>query len=64
LKNDFEIPACSLYPEIKSALDILNGAGAFYSAMTGSGSTVYGLFYEPAVLPDCPQHWFVHHSEL
>lgn len=64
LKNDFEIPACALYSEIKSAIDILNGAGAFYSAMTGSGSTVYGLFYEPAVLPDCLQHWFVHHSEL
>lgn len=63
-KNDFEIPACALYPEIKSVLDILNGAGAFYSAMTGSGSTVYGLFHEPAVLPDCPKHWFVHHSEL
>lgn len=62
LKNDFEIPACVLYPEIKSALDVLNGAGAIYSAMTGSGSTVYGLFSEQPVLIDCPKEWFVNES--
>lgn len=64
LKNDFEIPACVLYPEIKSAIDILNETGAIYSSMTGSGSTVYGLFSKKPVLGDFPEYWFVHDSQF
>jgi 4-diphosphocytidyl-2-C-methyl-D-erythritol kinase len=62
LKNDFEDPACALYPEISKALHTLNEAGAIYSSMTGSGSTVYGLFSKKPVLAECPSHWFIHGS--
>jgi 4-diphosphocytidyl-2-C-methyl-D-erythritol kinase len=62
LKNDFEDPACALYPEIGKTLHTLNEAGAIYSSMTGSGSTVYGLFSKKPVLAECPSHWFIHGS--
>ncbi|MBU4485020.1 4-(cytidine 5'-diphospho)-2-C-methyl-D-erythritol kinase, partial [bacterium] len=32
------------YPEIKKAKDVLIGLGAVSSMMTGSGSTVFGIF--------------------
>lgn len=44
LKNDFEIPVFKKYPEIKKIKEMLYQNGAAYSAMTGSGSTVFGLF--------------------
>lgn len=44
LKNDFEIPVFNKYPAIKEIKQKLYQQGAAYSAMTGSGSTVFGLF--------------------
>ena len=44
LKNDFEEPVFKKYPEIKQIKDDLYKAGAVYASMTGSGSTVYGIF--------------------
>lgn len=44
LKNDFEKPVFEKFPEIKEIKDILYKSGASYAAMSGSGSTVYGLF--------------------
>jgi len=44
LKNDFEDPVFKKYPEIKQIKDGLYKAGALYASMTGSGSTVYGIF--------------------
>ncbi|HEV8284402.1 MAG TPA: 4-(cytidine 5'-diphospho)-2-C-methyl-D-erythritol kinase [Chitinophagaceae bacterium] len=44
LKNDFEEPVFKKYPVIKSIKDELYKAGAVYASMTGSGSTVYGIF--------------------
>lgn len=44
LKNDFEIPLSKKYPQIKDIKQTLYQNGAAYSAMTGSGSTVFGLF--------------------
>ena len=44
LKNDFEIPVFAKYPEIKNIKDLFYQYGAVYAAMSGSGSTVYGLF--------------------
>jgi 4-diphosphocytidyl-2-C-methyl-D-erythritol kinase len=42
--NDFEAPVFTAYPSLKSVKDQLYKAGALYSAMTGSGSTIYGIF--------------------
>ena len=44
LTNDFERSVFSLYPEIASIKDKLYSLGAVYAAMSGSGSSVFGLF--------------------
>ncbi|MEM9896567.1 MAG: 4-(cytidine 5'-diphospho)-2-C-methyl-D-erythritol kinase [Bacteroidota bacterium] len=49
LKNDFETSAFAIYPEIKRIKDEMIEAGAYYSSMTGTGSTVYGLFSKKIV---------------
>jgi 4-diphosphocytidyl-2-C-methyl-D-erythritol kinase len=42
--NDLEPAVSKRYPEISRIVASLRGAGASYAAMTGSGSTVFGLF--------------------
>lgn len=44
LKNDFEKPVFSRHPSIKEIKDKMYDAGAIYSAMSGSGSSVFGIF--------------------
>ena len=46
LRNDFEQSVFLLYPEIAEIKSTLLNAGALYSSMSGTGSTVYGLFKE------------------
>jgi 4-diphosphocytidyl-2-C-methyl-D-erythritol kinase len=46
LKNDFEEYAFGLYPELAVFKRELNARGADYAAMTGSGSSIVGLFKE------------------
>ena len=52
LTNDFEKSVFALYPEIGAIKDRLYEMGAVYAAMSGSGSSLYGLFREPISL-DC-----------
>lgn len=47
--NDFEQGIKLQNPTINELLHLLNSRGAVYSAMTGTGSTVYGIFNE---MPD------------
>ncbi len=42
--NDFENIVYEIYPEIKSIKDKLDASGADFVSMTGTGSTVYGVF--------------------
>lgn len=44
--NDFEVPVINRYPEIGAIKNKLYSSGALYASMTGSGSTVYGIFKE------------------
>ena len=44
--NDFEESIFPKYPEIKNIKNKLYELGAVYASMSGSGSSVYGLFYE------------------
>ncbi|GAC1399987.1 MAG: 4-(cytidine 5'-diphospho)-2-C-methyl-D-erythritol kinase [Sediminibacterium sp.] len=44
LKNDFEVPVFHKYPEIGRIKEVLYTSGALYASMTGSGSTVFGIF--------------------
>ena len=48
LVNDFEQNVFPLYPEIAEIKQRLLDAGAVYAAMSGSGSTVFGLFPTPS----------------
>ena len=47
LKNDFEQSVFTIHPEIGEIKERLYELGAAYSAMTGSGSAVFGLFRQP-----------------
>lgn len=44
LMNDFDIPVFKLYPRLKHIKEQLYQQGAVYAAMSGSGSTIYGIF--------------------
>lgn len=60
LTNDFEEPVSRHYPEIAAVKQTLYNGGAIFASMTGSGSTVYGLFpkeAEPSF--SFPTHHFV-----
>ena len=60
LKNDFEEAVSSRHPEIKRIREQLYERGAVYASMSGSGSTVYGLFLKndyPSF--HFPAHYFV-----
>ena len=47
LVNDFEQSVFALHPEIGAIKQRLYDLGAVYAAMTGSGSSLYGLFRKP-----------------
>lgn len=49
--NDFEPGIISRYPRIAHLKDALYEAGAIYASLSGSGSSVYGIFSKPPVLP-------------
>lgn len=60
LKNDFEETVFEDHPEIKAIKEKLYEQGARYASMSGSGSTVYGLFEKNAGLRfDFPEHYFI-----
>jgi 4-diphosphocytidyl-2-C-methyl-D-erythritol kinase len=50
LQNDFEYYVFERYPLIKKIKEDLYHAGAVYAAMSGSGSTIFGLFKINAVI--------------
>ena len=52
IKNDFESSIIAQYPSIGLIKSALYDAGACYVSMTGSGSSVYGIFNEKIKLPD------------
>ena len=52
LTNDFERSVFTLHPEIGAIKDRLYDMGATYAAMSGSGSSLFGLFHEPVSLDD------------
>lgn len=44
IANGFEISVFNRYPEIAAIKESLTALGAIYAAMSGSGSSVYGIF--------------------
>lgn len=60
LVNDFEEVVFPEYPEIGAIKDELYNRGALYASLSGSGSTVFGLFEdETDAGSGWPQAWFV-----
>jgi 4-diphosphocytidyl-2-C-methyl-D-erythritol kinase len=45
--NDFEASVFSKYPEIAAIKDKMYDLGAIYASMSGSGSSVFGIFDDP-----------------
>jgi 4-diphosphocytidyl-2-C-methyl-D-erythritol kinase len=45
--NDFETSVFSKYPEIAAIKDQMYDLGAVYASMSGSGSSVFGIFEDP-----------------
>jgi 4-diphosphocytidyl-2-C-methyl-D-erythritol kinase len=63
--NDFEAALFPRYPELGQIKARLYEQGALYAAMSGSGSTLFGIFPPgSATDPDFPAHYRVWQGEL
>lgn len=63
--NRFEESVFSIFPEIGKIKQTLLDNGAVYAAMSGSGSTVYGIFEQvPNELKTQFQNYFYHQESL
>lgn len=49
IQNDFEVGARQRHPQIGMLIDAMTEAGAAHAQMTGSGSTVFGLYEKKEV---------------
>ncbi len=65
-RNDLQIPAIKLMPEINEMIDFLNGFNEDLARMSGSGSAVFGLFHEKIIddvlqemRQSLPEKWFM-----
>jgi 4-diphosphocytidyl-2-C-methyl-D-erythritol kinase len=50
--NDFEASLFPSYPVLSEIKQQLYDSGAVYASMSGSGSTVYGIFNAPPLVPN------------
>ena len=64
IKNDFEDSIFKYYPEIKGIKLKLYQSGALYASMTGSGSSVFGIFKSAVMLKDSFKDYFVWQEEI
>jgi 4-diphosphocytidyl-2-C-methyl-D-erythritol kinase len=64
IKNDFEDSIFKKYPEIENIKADLYHKGALYASMSGTGSTVYGIFKNEINLEDFPSNYFKFQVEL
>lgn len=63
LSNDFEGHILKSHPEIAELKNLLYEAGAVYTSMSGSGSTVFGIFKELPKI-SLPENYFVFSGQL
>lgn len=60
LINDFEAPVVKAFPEIGTIIHQLYASGAIYASLSGSGSTVYGIYPKGKLTtPIFPKHYFI-----
>lgn len=66
LINDFEAPVFATYPEIQQIKEQLYTLGAIYASMSGTGSSVFGIFDKKLERCDAhfPKSYFVTNIDL
>jgi 4-diphosphocytidyl-2-C-methyl-D-erythritol kinase len=66
LTNDFEPVVFEKYPSIKTIKERMYNAGAIYASMSGTGSTVYGIFHGNTIIDQqiLPQEYFIKELSL
>lgn len=64
LVNDFEESIFKIYPQIREIKTQLYDRGAFYAAMSGSGSTVFGLFDKEPETGAFDEGYWVYKAEM
>lgn len=52
LINDFEGPVFTAYPEVKRVKELLSATAPDYVSMTGSGSSIIGIFKEESIVQE------------
>lgn len=64
ISNDFEAPVFAMHPLLKEIKEKLYYNNAVYAAMSGSGSTIFGVFEQQPSLFSFPEDWFIKHLSL
>lgn len=64
LLNDFEPYAMRKYPVIREIKESLYATGALFSLMSGSGSTVFGIFRDRPEIPSGMRHYVIYEGIL
>ncbi|MGB3589031.1 MAG: 4-(cytidine 5'-diphospho)-2-C-methyl-D-erythritol kinase [Tunicatimonas sp.] len=64
LVNDFEVSVFAQYPILATVKEQLYDAGAFYASMSGSGSTIYGLFHQEPDISSISRNYSVWQNQL
>lgn len=62
--NDFEKTIFKKHSRVKMIKQALYDSGAVYSSMSGSGSTVYGIYAEKPVIPGRLKKYVIYNGEL
>jgi 4-diphosphocytidyl-2-C-methyl-D-erythritol kinase len=58
ISNNLESVSINLCPEIAYIKDYLYSSGALYASMSGSGSSVYGLFKKNTIIKPYKGYWY------
>lgn len=64
IKNDFEDFVYQKFPEVKKIKEQLYSLGAVYASMSGSGSSVYGIFEKKKNVKKKISNYFVWEGEM
>lgn len=64
IKNDFEKTVFEKFPKIKEIKEQIYKSGAIYASMSGSGSSIYGIFKEMPNIENLFSGSFVMYGEL